>query len=57
MEALFAIVPVIVLIAWLGAASLRHERRRLDRITDEVRRTSTPEQRAREAYDDLSTEW
>jgi hypothetical protein len=57
MEALFAIVPVIVLIAWLGTASLRHERRRLDRITDEVRRTSTPEQRAREAYDDLSTEW
>lgn len=57
MEALFVVVPVIVLIVWLALASLRHERRRLSRINDGLRVPSTPEQRAREAYDDLSSEW
>lgn len=57
MEALLVVVPVIVLIVWLALASLRHERRRLGRINDGLRVPSTPEQRAREAYDDLSSEW
>lgn len=59
MEALYVIVPVLGLIGWLTLASLRHERRRLAEIRERMRTlsTSTPEQRAREAYDDLSTEW
>lgn len=57
MEALFVVVPVIVLIVWLALASLSHERRRLGRINDGLRAPSTPEQRAREAYDDLSQGW
>jgi hypothetical protein len=57
MEALFVVVPVFGLIIWLAIASLRHERRRLRRINDGLRAPSTPEQRGREAYDDLSREW
>jgi hypothetical protein len=56
MEALFVIVPIIILIIWLSLASMRHERRRIDRITKDTRGVTTPEQRAREAYDDISTE-
>lgn len=57
MEALFIVVPVILLIIWLGVASLRHERRQLDKINARYRPPSTPEQRLREAFDDPSTEW
>ena len=55
MEALFAIVPILGLVIWLSFASLRHERRRLDQLAERVR-DLTPEQRFREAYDDLSKE-
>jgi hypothetical protein len=57
MEALFVVVPIVSLIVWLAVASLRHERRRLRRINNSLRAPSTPEQRAREAFDDLSREW
>jgi len=53
MEVLFAIVPILGLVIWLSLASMRHERRRLDRITEQVREL-TPEQRFREAFDDPS---
>lgn len=53
MEALFVIVPILGLVIWLSLASMRHERRRLDQISERVREI-TPEQRFREAFDDLS---
>ncbi len=57
MEALYVVVPIFGLIIALSIAAIRHERQRLKGIKDQYRAPSTPEQRAREAYDDISTEW
>ncbi|WP_160310506.1 hypothetical protein [Microvirga vignae] len=57
MEVLYVIVPVGILLIPLAIASVRHEMRRLKTIREQARVASTPEQRARESYDDLSTEW
>lgn len=57
MEVLYVIVPLGILLIPLAIASVRYEKRRLKTISEQARVASTPEQRAREAFDDLSTEW
>jgi len=57
MEVLYVIVPLGILLIPLAIASVRQEKRRLKTISEQACVASTPEQRAREAFDDLSTEW
>lgn len=55
MEVLRVIVPLGLLPIPLAIASVRHEKRRLKKTSEQARTASTSERRVREACDDLSS--